>query len=102
MAGLIPPQLSVSEQQLHSIEQIADRLRLMDLTRLSRTDAEGLSIAEHVYQSCCRLTDRDVPRLSDAAAGDQWMVIAREYLSDQQGQSTELLDEQVRAMKSLL
>ncbi|MEI6364441.1 MAG: hypothetical protein WCO59_02020 [Actinomycetes bacterium] len=102
MAGLIPPQLSVSEQQLHSIEQIADRLRLMDLTRLSRTDAEGLSIAEHVYQSCCRLTDRDVPRLSDAAAGDQWMVIAREYLSDQQGQSTELLDEQVRAVKSLL
>ena len=102
MAGLIPPQLSVSEQQLHSIEQIADRLRLMELTRLSRTDAEGLSIAEHVYQSCCRLTDRDVPRLSDAAAGDQWMVIAREYLSDQQGQSTELLDEQVRAVKSLL
>jgi len=102
LAGLIPPQLSVSEQQLHSIEQIADRLRLMDLTRLSRTDAEGLSIAEHVYQSCCRLTDRDVPRLSDAAAGDQWMVIAREYLSDQQGQSTELLDEQVRAVKSLL
>ena len=92
----------MSEQQLHSIEQIADRLRLMDLTRLSRPDAEGLSIAEHVYQSCCRLTDRDVPRLSDAAAGDQWMVIAREYLSDQQGQSTELLDEHVRAVKSLL
>ncbi len=92
----------MSEQQLHSIEQIAERLRLMELNRLSRTDAEGLSIAEQVYQSCCRLTDRDVPRLSDAAAGDQWMVIAREYLSDHQGQPTELLDEQVRAVKSLL
>lgn len=92
----------MSEQQLHSIEQIADRLRLMQLSRLSRTDAEGLSIAEQVYQSCCRLTDRDVPRLSDAAAGDQWMVIAREHLNDHQGQSTELLDEQVRAVKSLL
>ena len=92
----------MSEKQLHSIEQIADRLRLMELTRLSRSDAGGLSIAEQVYQACCRLTDRDVPRLSDAAAGDQWMVIAREYLSDQQGQSTELLDEQARAVKSLL
>lgn len=92
----------MSEQQLHSIEQIAERLRLMELNRLSRTDAEGLSIAEQVYQSCCRLTDRDVPRLSDAAAGDQWMVIAREHLSDHQGQQTELLDEQVRAVKSLL
>ncbi len=92
----------MSEQQLHSIEQIAERVRLMELNRLSRTDAEGLSIAEQVYQSCCRLTDRDVPRLSDAAAGDQWMVIAREHLSDHQGQSTELLDEQVRAVKSLL
>ena len=92
----------MGEQQLHSIEQIADRLRLMELTRLSRTDAEGLSIAEQVYQSCCRLTERDVPRLSDAAAGDQWMVIAREYLSDHQGQSTELLDKQVRAIKLLL
>lgn len=92
----------MSEQQLHSIEQIAERLRLMELNRLSRTDAEGLSIAEQVYQSCCRLTDRDVPRLSDAAAGDQWMVIAREHLSDHQGQPTELLDEQVRAVKSLL
>ena len=92
----------MSEQQLHSIEQIADRLRLMELTRLSRTDAGGLSIAEQVYQSCCRLADRDVPRLSDAAAGDQWMVIAREYLSDHQGQSTELLDEHVRVVKSLL
>ena len=102
MAGLIPPERSVSEKQLHSIEQIADRLRLMELTRLSRSDAGGLSIAEQVYQACCRLTDRDVPRLSDTAAGDQWMVIAREHLSDQQGQSTELLDEQVRAVKSLL
>ena len=92
----------MSEKQLHSIEQIADRLRLMELTRLSRSDAGGLSIAEQVYQACCRLTDRDVPRLSDTAAGDQWMVIAREHLSDQQGQSTELLDEQVRAVKSLL
>ena len=92
----------MSEKQLHSIEQIADRLRLMELTRLSRSDAGGLSIAEQVYQACCRLTDRDVPRLSDAAAGDQWMVIARQHLSDQQGQSTELLDEQVRAVKSLL
>lgn len=92
----------MSEQQLHSIEQIAERLRLMELNRLSRTDAEGLSIAEQVYQSCCRLTDRDVPRLSDAAAGDQWMVIAREHLSDHQGQQTQLLDEQVRAVKSLL
>jgi hypothetical protein len=102
LAGLIPPERSVSEQQLHSIEQIADRLRLMELTRLSRTDAGGLSIAEQVYQSCCRLTDRDVPRLSDAAAGDQWMVIARQHLSDHQGQSTELLDAHVRAVKSLL
>ena len=102
MAGLIPQERSVGEQQLHSIEQIADRLRLMELTRLSRTDADGLSIAEQVYQSCCRLTARDVPRLSDTAAGDQWMVIAREHLSDHQGQSTELLDEQVRAVKSLL
>jgi len=102
LAGLIPPERSVSEQQLHWIEQIADRLRLMELTRLSRTDAGGLSIAEQVYQSCCRLADRDVPRLSDAAAGDQWMVIAREYLSDHQGQSTELLDAHVRAVKSLL
>ena len=92
----------MSEQQLHSIEQIAERLRLTELTRLSRTDADGLSIAEQVYQSCCRLTDRDVPRLSDAAAGDQWMVIAREHLSDHQGQPTELLDEQVRAVRSLL
>ena len=92
----------MSEQQLHSIEQIAERLRLMELNRLSRTDAEGLSIAEQVYQSCCRLTDRDVPRLSDAAAGDQWMVIAREHLGNHQGQSMELLDEQVRAVKSLL
>jgi len=99
LAGLIPPERSVSEQQLHWIEQIADRLRLMELTRLSRTDAGGLSIAEQVYQSCCRLADRDVPRLSDAAAG---MVIAREYLSDHQGQSTELLDAHVRAVKSLL
>ena len=92
----------MSEKQLHSIEQIADRLRLMELTRLSRSDAGGLSIAEQVYQACCRLTDRDVPRLSDAAAGDQWMVIARQHLSDHQGQSTELLDEHVRAVKSLL
>lgn len=92
----------MAEQQLHSIEQIADRLRLMELTRLSRIDADGLSIAEQVYQACCRLTARDVPRLSDAATGDQWMVIAREYLSDQQGQPTELLDEQVRVMKSVL
>ena len=74
----------------------------MELTRLARVDEHGSTIADRVYQACCRLTEHPVPRLGEAGIGDQWLVIAREHLSEHPDSASELLAGEIRALKAVL
>lgn len=63
------------------VERIADRLRSLGVDRLGRPDGHGVSIADEVHEACLALASAQVPRLADTASGDQWSVIATEYLA---------------------
>jgi hypothetical protein len=92
--------LPAGEEALaRSVLSIADRLRSMDLNRLSRRIDGGLSIADRVYIACQKLAPQ-VPRLSDPASGDQWSIIASEYLA--KGNDLDLLHTQVSELKAVL
>lgn len=72
------------------VERVADLLRSIGLDRLARPDGSGVSLADAVYSACVVLAAHaqqvsgqnavEPPRLADLACGDQWTVIADEFI----------------------
>ena len=72
------------------LTRLADRLRAMPESRLSRSDdrldGESLADACHAFAQWCADSTPEapaapVPRLSDLASGDQVLVVGRELIN---------------------
>jgi len=104
------------QDRAEQVGRIADRLRSMGVDRLGRADDSGSTLADDVHTWCVALAAAGataagrsvpaVPRLADSGSGDQWTVIATEYLatsrSAQDPTPGELIDEAMRALRRRL
>jgi len=100
------------------VERVADRLRSIGLDRLARPDNAGVSLADEVHSACVVLAAHaqklsvsdavEPPRLADLGSGDQWTVIASEFIAIASRQvpadaaGAELIETQLRDLRRRL
>jgi hypothetical protein len=91
MGFLDQPSADPWDARVEQVGRVADRLRSLGVERLGQHDDTGTTIADDVHHWCEVLVAErsrgaatpvpEVPRLADTASGDQWAVIANEYIA---------------------